>query len=147
MSAFQIAQPRPRDHVAGSTPSAERNAARLAPENSVQAITTSHAGSPTAAQPKSITAASRPSRSSRLPAATSPWTQTGAPSQGAPSASSNTRRTASRDRTAESLERPRRLLRVRRQRPAAEEVVRPRRRAAGGGSALQRAEERRERRR
>src|SRR4051812_9702100 len=48
MSAFQIAQPRPRDHVARSTPSPERNASRLAPSNSVQAITTSHAGSPTA---------------------------------------------------------------------------------------------------
>src|SRR4051812_2744131 len=95
MSAFHSAHPRPRDHVAGSTPSPERNAPRLAPQNSVQAITTSHAGSPTAAQPKSITAASRPSCSRRLLAATSPWTQTGAPSHAALRASSNTRRTAS----------------------------------------------------
>ena len=61
----------------GSAPSVARNASRLGPDSSVQAMTTSQAGSPTPEVPKSITAASRPSRSSRLPVATSPWNQTG----------------------------------------------------------------------
>ena len=51
--------------------------ARPAPDRNVQAITRSQAGSPTPDEPKSMTAASRPSRTSRLPAATSPWNHTG----------------------------------------------------------------------
>ena len=42
-------------------------------------MTRSQAGSPTADEPKSITAASRPSATRRLPAAMSPWIQTGGP--------------------------------------------------------------------
>jgi hypothetical protein len=55
-NAFHSAQPRPRDQVASSSGRAVRNAFRLSPENSVHAIVTSHAGSPTAEQPKSMTA-------------------------------------------------------------------------------------------
>ena len=50
-------------------------------DSKVQATTRSHAGSPTAEQPKSITAASAPSTVSRLPAATSPCSHTGAACQ------------------------------------------------------------------
>ena len=42
--------------MASSRPSASRNALRLSPQKRVHAIVTSHAGSPTAEQPKSITA-------------------------------------------------------------------------------------------
>ena len=79
INAFQSAQPRPRAHVASSRPSASRNARRLFPWNSVHAIGTSHAGSPTAEQPKSMTADNSPSTTRRFVAATSPWTQTGGP--------------------------------------------------------------------
>ena len=96
MSAFHSAQPRPRAHVPASTASSARNAARLAPERNVQAITVSQAGSPTPDVPKSMTAARRPSRTSRLPVATSPWNQTGSPSQRVRIASSHTRSTAAR---------------------------------------------------
>jgi hypothetical protein len=58
-------------------------------QNRVQAIATSHAGSPTPQQPKSITAASRLFLTSRFPAATSPWNQTGRPLQVARSAASH----------------------------------------------------------
>ena len=37
-------QPRPRDHVAGSTPSSARNRSRLGPDRNVQAMTVSQAG-------------------------------------------------------------------------------------------------------
>ena len=63
---------------------------RLSPDRNVQAMTVSQAGSPTAEQPKSITALSRPRSTSRLPSATSPCTHTGGPCQAAPSASAHT---------------------------------------------------------
>ena len=69
INAFHSAQPRPRAQVAASTGSAARNACRLAPENRVQAIVTSYAGSPTPELPKSITALRRPFLTSRLLAA------------------------------------------------------------------------------
>ena len=75
-------QPRPRAQVASSTPSVARNSARASGATNCQAAIRSTAGSPTASVPKSITAARRPSRTSRLPGAGSPWTQTGGPSHG-----------------------------------------------------------------
>jgi hypothetical protein len=75
-SAFHKAHPRARAHTASSIAIAFRNASRLAPLNKVHAIVRSHAGSPTPLHPKSITAASRPSRTSRLDGATSPCIQT-----------------------------------------------------------------------
>jgi hypothetical protein len=70
------------------------------PDRNVHAMTVSHAGSPTPEEPKSSTAASRPSRTRRLPAATSPWTQTGSRSHVVAIASPHARRTASRGRLA-----------------------------------------------
>ncbi len=89
LSAFQSAQPRPRSHVASSTAIAARNASRASPRRTVQAMTRSHAGSPTPHWPKSITALSRPSSSSRFPGATSPWNHRGGPAHRAPRAASH----------------------------------------------------------
>jgi hypothetical protein len=66
MSAFHNAQPRARAQVPSSTAIWARNASRLVPAKAVQAMARSHAGSPTAQQPKSITALSRPFRARRL---------------------------------------------------------------------------------
>ena len=60
ISAFHNAQPRPRAQVASSTARVAMNAFRLSPVKSVQAIVMSLAGSPTAVQPKAITALNRP---------------------------------------------------------------------------------------
>ncbi len=59
---------------------------RLLPAKSVHAIGTSQAGSPTPLQPKSMTAESRPSVTSRFVAATSPWNHFGRPSNSAANA-------------------------------------------------------------
>ena len=130
-----------------STPRAARNASRLAPDSSVQAITTSQAGSPTPELPKSITAPSRPPRRSRFPMATSPWNQTGSRSQVVAIASSHTRRGRfAGDLVAERLDRAEGFVRVGRERAAAIEVVAVR--APGRPAAStspQRDEERRQR--
>src|SRR5919106_381093 len=81
---FHKVQPRPRAQVARSSGSAARSASLLVPCKSVQAIDRSHAGSPTAEDPKSMTALNRPLLTKRLPALTSPWTQTGEPRHAAP---------------------------------------------------------------
>ena len=66
--AFQIAQPRPRTHVASSAGSRSLNTRWLSPERNVHAIVVSQAGSPIPQVPKSMTALSRPEGfSSRLP--------------------------------------------------------------------------------
>ena len=114
----------------GSAPSVARNASRLAAENSVQAMTTSQAGSPTPEVPKSITAASRPSRSSRLPVATSPWNQTGSPLPARRHrVLPHPQRGVAGDLAAERVDRADGLVRVGRERAAAEEVVAAGRRA------------------
>ena len=73
--AFHSAQPRPRAQVARSTGSRDWNMRRLSPDRNVQAMTVSQAGSPTAEQPKSITALSLDSRSGNP-------VEVGAPSNG-----------------------------------------------------------------
>ncbi len=95
MSAFHNAHPRPRAQVPASRSSRRFQASRAGPVSSVQASTVSHAGSPTPQVPKSMTAARRPSRTSRLPPATSPWNHTGGAVTGAASAASHTRRAPS----------------------------------------------------
>src|ERR1700728_1534634 len=66
--AFQIAQPRPRGHVASSAGNCSLNTRWLSPDRNVHAIVVSHAGSPIPDVPKSMTALSRPAESrSRLP--------------------------------------------------------------------------------
>jgi hypothetical protein len=80
---FPQCQPRPRAQVARCTGRRDWNMRRLSPDRNVQAMTVSQAGSPTAEQPKSITALSRPRSTSRLPSATSPCTHTGGPCQAA----------------------------------------------------------------
>ena len=80
-----------------------------------------------------MTAASRPSRTSRLPAATSPWNQTGGPRQVAARAASHARRDGVARDPPPSARSPASVSSVVvRQRAAAEEVVRRRRRAVGG---------------
>ena len=143
-------QPRPRAQVASSTPSAARNAARASGATNCQAAIRSTAGSPTASVPKSITAARRPSRTSRLPGAGSPWTQTGGPSHGgAASAASHAavigggvEDTVERgDHGGDARRHDRRVARVV-ERAAAEAVAPLRRRAAVGVDPLQCGEER-----
>ncbi len=90
MSAFQSAHPRPRAQVASSRGRPRRNTSLLSSVKNVQAIARSHAGSPMAAHPKSMTARSSPSATSRFEAATSPCTQTGARSHVLASAPSHT---------------------------------------------------------
>ena len=79
IKAFHNAQPLARDQVSLSSERAVRNASRLSPEKNVHAIVTSHAGSPTPEEPKSITAFNRPLVTSKFPALTSPCIQTGEP--------------------------------------------------------------------
>jgi len=76
------------------SPADSRKTARLRAVKSVHATARSQAGSPTPQQPKSITAASRPSRSRRFDGATSPWIQTGTPRHADVSASSQHARAA-----------------------------------------------------
>lgn len=57
--AFQSAQPRPRAQVALSTGSRVWNILRFSPEKNVHAMAVSQAGSPTAEDPKSMTALRR----------------------------------------------------------------------------------------
>ena len=91
ISAFQSAHPRPRAQVPSSSSSAPRNARRLSPTKNVHAIARSQAGSPTAEQPKSRTALSRPFSTSRFEFAMSPCTQTAGRCQTAsPRAASHT---------------------------------------------------------
>ena len=94
ISAFHSAHARARAQAPSSAAIASRKTSRAAPANEVQVITRSHAGSPTPLVPKSITAASRPLRRSRLPRATSPWNHVGTPSNRAARPSSHTRRAA-----------------------------------------------------
>src|SRR6204780_5221209 len=61
--AFQIAQPRPRVHVASSNGSRCLNRRWLSPDKNVHAIVVSDAGSPIPEVPKSMTALSRPEES------------------------------------------------------------------------------------
>ena len=82
ISAFHSAQPRPRDHVPARRRGGTEPVAGSDPDRNVQAMTVSQAGSPTPDEPKSSTAASRPSRTSRFPVATSPWNHTGSRSHG-----------------------------------------------------------------
>ena len=79
ITAFHSAQPPARSQQAWSRSGrAARNARRPGVSKPVHAMTRSQAGSPTAMQPKSITAESRPvSSTRRLPAAMSPCTQSG----------------------------------------------------------------------
>ena len=65
--AVESAHPRPRSHVASSTPSSDRSTSREAASNISQAMMRSQAGSPTPRHPQSMTAASRPSRNKMLP--------------------------------------------------------------------------------
>ena len=144
MSAFHSAQPRPRDQVPGSTPSAARKASRLGPDSRVQAMTTSQAGSPTPERAE-VDHRRQPAvrAAAGCPPATSPWNQTGSLSQVAATrvVPDPSRRVAG-DLVAECLDRVDGLVRVGRERAAAEEVVaaglagrpRPRRPAARRGS-------------
>src|SRR5581483_144988 len=77
IKAFHSAHPRARSQVAVSSDTEARNRSRALPENNVHAIVRSHEGSPTDKFPKSMTAQSFPSLTSRFPALTSPCTQTG----------------------------------------------------------------------
>ena len=82
-------------------------------------MTRSHAGSPTPQVPKSITAASRPSRTNRFPTAMSPWNHTSGRSQVVASAASQTPPVV----VVEAGEARPGLLVVRRERAAAVEAV------------------------
>ena len=113
ISAFHSAQPRARAQVPSSWSTASRNAARPSPEKNVHATTRSHAGSPTPDVPKSITADSTPSRTSRLPSAMSPWNQTGDPVEVARERVVPDRRRPGRRRRGRRGVRPRRASRRR----------------------------------
>ena len=92
--------------------------------------------------PKSSTAASRPSRTSRLPLETSPWNHTGARSQRLAMASAQTRSTASRGISAPSAAiASMGLVRVGGQRGAAEAAVLAGLRPAGRVDAAEGGEE------
>lgn len=99
--------------------------------SSVQAIVTSHAGSPTPEHPKSITAPKRPSLTSRFAALTSRGNQTDGPSHVAPMLFPRPQ-SPSRQRSDRPTQRWRSGFRRHGlQRPTAEAVVPPRRRSVG----------------
>lgn len=79
MSAMDRARPRPRAQVASSASTAARKRFRTCAGRRFQATIRSHAGSPTPAVAKSMTALSRPRATSRLPGIRSEWTHTAGP--------------------------------------------------------------------